>query len=118
AGRARLGGLTGGFVYRLTRRCRPAIGMGVDVGADAAVGKLDVDRHAGSYFASGVQRPAGRIADQRKTARQDAAIGNRRKQWRAALRPSLPHRDELTDRASRAFAEFMDPLGLARDARA
>src|SRR5579863_5135726 len=62
----------GGFAARF-RSGRRAIGAG----ADAAVGELDFDRHAGSDRSGHTQWLASRIADERKTARQHPAIGKR-----------------------------------------
>ena len=64
----------------------PAGRRGADIahalrgGADAAVGELDVEAHAGLHRRGGAQRMPAAVAHQRKAARQHAAIGERRQQ--------------------------------------
>src|SRR5258708_32663974 len=80
--RARLG------IWRIRRW------LAIGAGADAAVGELDFDRHARSDGPGAMQRLAGGVADERKTARQHAAIGERREQLAVALSAGRPRPDQ------------------------
>ena len=65
-----------------------------------------------------MQRLAGGIADERKAAREHAAIGERREQLRIALAAGEPRGDERADGALGALRKYADTLALARDPRA
>jgi hypothetical protein len=85
---------------------------------NASIGKFDFERHARADDRSAAQWLASGIAHQRKSARQYAAIGKRRKKFAAAFGTRRAHRDALSHRASRAIAEGQNPFALLSEARA
>src|ERR1700676_3379854 len=89
----------------------------IGAGADPAVGKFDFDRHACGYGHSAMQWLAGGVADERETARQHAAIGERREQLPIAFATGQPRGDERTDGALGALRKHNDALALACDPR-
>src|SRR5580704_7340124 len=86
--------------------------------ADAAIGELDLDGHAGDGGGHAMQWLPGGVADQRKAPREHAAIGERREQLPVALAAREPRGDERTDCTLGALRKYNDTLALARDPRA
>ena len=86
--------------------------------ADAAIGELDLNGHAGDGGRSAMQGLAGGVTDEREAARQHAAIGERREQLRIALAAGEPRGDQRAHGALGALRKHDDALVLARDPRA
>src|SRR5208282_4728301 len=89
----------------------------IGAGADAAVGELDLDRHARGDGCGGAQWLACGIANKRKAPRQHAAIGKRREQLRAAFASRAAHGDEVANGQLGTLGEHCDELALTRDTR-
>ncbi len=82
-------------------------------GADMAVGKFDVHRRTDRHRRGSAQRPPRAIAHQRKTPRQDPAVGQRRQQLRIAFAARPAPVEEVVYGARGALGQHADALGLA-----
>ena len=80
-----------------------------------AIGKLDVDRHAGGNRGCRAQRPARSIAYQRKTPCQYAPIRERREQLGIALTTRPARIQQIVHGASGARGEHANTLALLRN---
>src|SRR5579864_367073 len=84
-------------------------------GADAAIGKFNIEPHPGADRRSRPQRLTGAIAYQRKTPRQHPAIGKRREQLPSAVETREPPVENRADGALRPMRERHQALALPRN---